>query len=83
MVEIERIHRDDPEFGYRFIADELHAKGLHVSERKVWKLCSRAGIFSQILSAKRKSRKAGPAVGDDLLQRHFRAERPNVGAGGG
>lgn len=65
-------------FGYRFIAVELHAKGLHVSERKVWKLCSQAGIFSQILPKKPKGKKAGSAIGDDLLQRHFHAERPNV-----
>lgn len=32
-------HRDDP-FGYRFIADDLRAAGLTVSERRVWRLCS-------------------------------------------
>lgn len=29
------IHHDDPEFGYRFIADELGAAGHVVSERRV------------------------------------------------
>lgn len=65
-------------FGYRFIADELHAKGQHVSERKVWKLCSQAGIFSQILPSKPKGKKADPAIGEELLQRHFHAEGLNV-----
>jgi putative transposase len=40
------IHRDDPEFGYRFIADELDAAGQVVSERRVWRLCSAAGLSS-------------------------------------
>lgn len=34
--------------------------------------------FSQILRAKSKGKKAGPAVGEDLLQRHFHARCPNV-----
>ena len=34
-------HRDDPAFGYRFIADEINA-GPHpvASERRIWRLCS-------------------------------------------
>lgn len=35
-----RVHRDDPEFGYRFIADELKDAGVVVSERRVWRLLS-------------------------------------------
>ena len=30
------VHRDDPAFGYRFIADELERKGLSASENRVW-----------------------------------------------
>ncbi|WP_183304488.1 IS3 family transposase [Canibacter oris] len=52
LEEIRRIHRDDPEFGYLFIADELRAKGLTVSERMVWKLCLNAGIFPRLFSAR-------------------------------
>lgn len=29
------LHADDPEFGYRFLADELEAAGETVSERRV------------------------------------------------
>lgn len=33
-------HRDDPEFGYRFLADELRAKGLRrISDHQVLKAC--------------------------------------------
>ena len=40
------VHADDPEFGYRFIADELHAAGHQVGERRVWRLCSQHRVFS-------------------------------------
>ena len=40
------VHRDDPGFGYRFIADELAAAGHEISERRVWKICSQAQIVS-------------------------------------
>ena len=34
LERIRAIHDDDPEFGYRFIADELDAQGFHVSEKR-------------------------------------------------
>jgi len=70
-------HGDDPEFGYRFIADELVGAGHQVSERRVWRLCSAAGVFS-VHSVKRgKSRRPGPPVNDDLVERDFTATAPN------
>jgi hypothetical protein len=39
-------HRDDPMFGYRFIADDLAAAGDLVSERRVWRLCSQQRLWS-------------------------------------
>ena len=33
------VHADDPEFGYRFIADELEALGQRSCERRIWRLC--------------------------------------------
>jgi hypothetical protein len=41
------IHADDPAFGYRFIADELPAKGLAAGEKRVQRLCRDHGICSQ------------------------------------
>ena len=34
-------HRDDPEFGYRFLADEVRHNAAHteVSDRVVWRIC--------------------------------------------
>ena len=40
------VARNDPGFGYRFIADELTAAGHELSERRVWKICSYARIVS-------------------------------------
>lgn len=72
------IHRDDPVFGYRFIADELEDLGFAASERRVWRLCSQQRLWS-VFAKKRgsKNRKQGPPVHDDLVQRNFNATRPN------
>jgi hypothetical protein len=71
------LYRDDPEFGYRLIADELRAAGHRVGENRVWRLCSAQRLFS-VHSAKRGlNRKPGPPVHDDLLQRDFTATAPN------
>jgi putative transposase len=71
------IHIDDPAFGYRFICDELRAEGLVASERRVWRLCSEQGLWSVFAKKRGLSRKAGPPVHDDLVERDFTAERPN------
>jgi len=71
------VHRDDPGFGYRFIADELIDAGHDVSERRVWKLCSQARIVSAHSRKRGRSKKPGPPVHDDLVERVFTAPGPN------
>ncbi|TDW47712.1 helix-turn-helix protein [Curtobacterium sp. PhB42] len=66
-------HRDDPTFGYRFIADDLHAAGLLVSERRVWRLCSQQRLWSLHAKKRGLTRKAGPPVHDDRVRRAFTA----------
>jgi putative transposase len=73
-------HGDDPEFGYRFLTDELVAAGHEVGERRVWRLCRDERLWS---STTRKGRRGsgkqpGPAVHDDLVQRNFTAPRPDA-----
>lgn len=71
------IHTDDPEFGYRFIADELQAGGHQLSERRVHRLCREHQIWSTTTKKGRRNGgkgKPGPAVHDDLVQRNFTAE---------
>jgi transposase InsO family protein len=71
-------HRDDPEFGYRFLADEVHDLGFEVSERTVWKRCNENGLWSSF--GKKKSRKGAKSktpAHDDLVRRDFSANAPN------
>ena len=68
------VHRDDPEFGYRFIADELKDAGVVVSERRVWRLCSQQHMWSVFSKKPGLSRKAGPPVHNDLVLRDFNAD---------
>jgi putative transposase len=71
-------HRDDPEFGYRFLADEVRDAGFAVSERTVWKICSTNGWWSVFGKKKaRKTAKVSTPAHDDLVRRQFGAEVPN------
>ena len=71
-------HRDDPEFGYRFLADEVRDAGFTVCERTVWKICSANGWWSVFGKKKaRKTAKVSTPAHDDLVRRQFEAEVPN------
>ena len=72
---LRELHEDDPEGGYRVLADDLHDLGYTLSERRVWRLCHVAGIQSVIATRERRYQKAGAPVGDDLVQRDFAADR--------
>jgi putative transposase len=76
---IRDVHEDDPEFGYRFISDELVRCGRRVGERRVWRLCSEHRIWSTTTKKGRKhsGKRPGPAVHDDLVQRNFTAPAPD------
>ena len=71
------IHADDPEFGHRFIADELPARGITAAENKVARLCSQQRIWSAFAKRRGLTRKVGPPVHDDLVARQFTAEGPD------
>ena len=74
------VHADDPEFGYRLIADELEDVGHRSCERRVWRLCRNQRIWSTTTKKGRRSsgKTPGPAVHDDLVQRVFSAPAPDV-----
>jgi hypothetical protein len=71
------IHHDDPAFGYRFITDELAIRGITASENRVQRLCSQQQIWSVFAKKRGLSRKSGPPVHDDLVNRQFTAARPD------
>jgi transposase InsO family protein len=80
-------HRDDPEFGYRFLVDEAKEAGEPMAERTAWRICSELGLWSSHGKKRGGSgKKPGPPVHDDLcavvdkhgVTRHeFRADGPN------
>lgn len=71
-------HRDDPEFGYRLLADEAGRAGLVACDRTVWRICSNNGWWSVFGKKRsRNAKKAGPPAHDDLVLRQFRADAPN------
>jgi transposase InsO family protein len=80
-------HRDDPEFGYRFLVDEARDVGEPMAERTAWRICSDMGWWSAFGKPKRgKAKKPGPPVHDDLcatvdehgvIRHEFNADGPN------
>ena len=71
-------HRDDPEFGYRFLADEAAAAGESMAARTAWRICSDNGWWSAFGKKRGKNgKRPGPPVHDDLVNRDFTAEEPN------
>src|SRR5699024_2666869 len=71
-------HRDDPEFGYRFLAGEAEAAGQRMCERTAWRIC-RDNRWWSVFGKKRgkKGKRPGPPVHDDLVQRDFTADDVN------
>jgi putative transposase len=71
-------HRDDPEFGYRFLADEARRAGRPMADRTAWRICSSRGWWSAFGKKRgRNGKKAGTSVHDDLVRRDFTATAPN------
>ena len=75
---LHQLHDDDPEGGYRVLADDITELGYTLSERRVWRLCRIAGIQSVFTTRKTRYKKAGAPVHDDLVNRQFSAEGPNT-----
>ncbi len=72
-------HREDLEFGYRFLADEARQTGQPMADRTAWRICSTNGWWS-VFGKRRtysKARKAGAPAHEDLLARNFTADRAN------
>jgi hypothetical protein len=71
-------HRDDPEFGYRFLADEIRDGGQAASDRTIRAIRSSNGWWSAFGQPKRgKAGRPGPPVHDDRVNRVFTAAAPN------
>jgi transposase InsO family protein len=72
-------HRDDPEFGYRYLVEEARDAGTPMAERTAWRICSDNSWWSVFGKKKRgKNGKTGPPVHDDLVTRDFTAPARNM-----
>ncbi|MCZ0989134.1 IS3 family transposase [Streptomyces diastatochromogenes] len=70
-------HREDPEFGYRFLADEARDAGSVMADRTAWRICRDNRWWSVFGKKRGRTKKAGPPVHDDLVRRDFTADGPN------
>ncbi|MFC9949137.1 IS3 family transposase [Streptomyces prasinus] len=70
-------HRDDPEFGYRFLADEARGAGARMADRTAWRICRENRWWSVFGKKRSRGKKAGPLVHDDLVSRNFTATCAN------
>ncbi|WP_420451764.1 IS3 family transposase [Ilumatobacter sp.] len=70
-------HADDPEFGYRFLADEIRAAGFDACDRTVWRICRDNAWWSVFGKKKSKASKPGAPAHDDLVKRDFTAAGPD------
>lgn len=69
-------HRDDPEFGYRFLVEKARDAGHPMCERTAWRNCADnkwSSVFGQ--RQRGKNGKAGPPVHNDLFGLRFTAPR--------
>ncbi|GAB4096535.1 hypothetical protein GCM10028787_20100 [Brachybacterium horti] len=71
-------HRDDPEFGSRFLVEEARAAGEVMCERTAWRIC-RDNLWWSVFGKKRgkNGKRPGPSVHDDLVKRDFTADDVN------
>ncbi|RWA16591.1 integrase [Mycolicibacterium brumae DSM 44177] len=70
-------HREDPEFGYRYLVEEAAEAGEPMAERTAWRICSQNRLWSVFGKKRGKNGTVGPPVHDDLVERDFTADAPN------
>jgi putative transposase len=70
-------HREDPEFGYRYLVEEARGVGESMAERTGWRICADNKWWSVFGKKRGKNGKVGPPVHDDLVERDFTADEPN------
>jgi putative transposase len=70
-------HHDDPEFGYRYLVEEVRGAGEPMAERTGWRICMSNRWWSVFGKKRGKNGKVGPPVHDDLVERDLTAGAPN------
>lgn len=67
-------HRDDPEFGYRFLFYEARDAGQVMAERTAWRICSTTGWWSAFGKKRGRTKRLGPLL-DGILGVVSRSEQ--------
>ena len=79
--EIEQIHMEHPDKGYRRIHDDLlHEKHIHVNDKRVLRICRAKGIKSTIKFNNHgctRRAKSPQYIAENILERNFHADKPN------
>lgn len=72
-------HENKGRYGYRRITDELHNRGIMLNHKTVQRLMKELGLVCRVRMKKYRSYKGekGAAAADNILNRKFRAEKPN------
>ena len=72
-------HRDDPEYGYRLLADGAREAGHERCDRKIRRVCRDKRWWSAFGKKRAANDKEpGPPAHDGLVQRNFTAAEPNT-----
>ena len=79
--EIEKIHTESPDKGYRRIRDELERyHDIHVNDKRVLRICRERNIRSTIKYAHNGGTRQSPNpqyIAENILNREFTADAPN------
>jgi hypothetical protein len=68
------VHKDDPEFGYRFLVEEYGRPVDRWPTAPPGVFCSQHRLWSVFGKKRGKNGKVGPPVHGDLIERDFTAE---------
>lgn len=79
--EIEKIHKDSPDKGYRRIRDDLERyHGMKAHDKRILRICRKLGIKSTIKYANNgctRQAKNSQYIAENILDRQFSAQAPN------
>ena len=79
--EIEKIHKDSPDKGYRRIRDDLERyHGMKANDKRILRICRKLGIKSTIKYANNgctRQAKNPQYIAENILDRQFSAQAPN------
>ena len=79
--EIEKIHKDSPDKGYRRIRDDLERyHGMKANDKRILRICRKLGIKSTIKYANNgctRQAKNSQYIAENILDRQFSAQAPN------